>query len=94
MGNQQSLLTLNLSGGQRQEIRNGVAGVRVDADGTVTAMATLNCFIDADWFFPALSLQALQTDPTLIISLGGAQRAAKRLRGERMHAGRGDLGFQ
>src|SRR5208337_5270180 len=33
-GNAQSLITLNLSGGQRQEIRNGVMGVSVGADGT------------------------------------------------------------
>jgi hypothetical protein len=72
-GNAQSLVTLNLSGGQRQEIRNGVAGVSVGADGTPHAMANHNCFIDADWFFPALSLQALASDPTLVISLIGQE---------------------
>ena len=72
-GNAQSLVTLNLSGGQRQEIRNGVAGVSVGADGTPHAMANHNCFIDADWFFPALSLGALASDPTLVITLVGQE---------------------
>ena len=69
----QSAVTLNLSGGTRQEIRNAVAGVSVGADGTPQAMANHNCFIDADWFFPALSLQALASDPTLVISLVGQE---------------------
>jgi hypothetical protein len=72
-GNTQGLITLNLSGGQRQEIRNGVQGASVGADGTATAMATHNCFIDANWFFPALSLSALATDPTQVITLVGQQ---------------------
>jgi hypothetical protein len=66
-GNAQSLITLNLSGGQRQEIRNGVQGAWVGPDGTPHAAGTHNCWIDADWFFPPLTLQALQTDPTLIV---------------------------
>jgi hypothetical protein len=36
-------------------------------------MATHNCFIDANWFFPALSLSALATDPTQAITLVGQQ---------------------
>jgi len=72
-GNTQSLVTLNLSGGQRQEIRNGAAGVWVGPDGTPHAMATHNCFIDADWFFPAFSLAALASDSTLVISLVGQE---------------------
>ena len=42
-GNVQSLLTLSLDGGQRQEIRNGAAGVWVGTDGAPHAMATHNC---------------------------------------------------
>ena len=72
-GNAQSLITLNLSGGQRQEIRNGVEGARVGADGTAAAIATHNCFIDANWFFPALSLSALASDPTQIAVYAGQQ---------------------
>jgi hypothetical protein len=72
-GNAQSLITLNLSAGQRQEIRNGIAGAWIGPDGTATALATHNCFIDANWFFPALSLSALATDPTQVITLVGQQ---------------------
>jgi hypothetical protein len=70
-GNAQSLVTLNLSGGQRQEIRNGVAGVWSGPDGTAHAMATHNCWTDANWFFPGLALQALSADPTLVVSYLG-----------------------
>jgi hypothetical protein len=72
-GNAQSLITLNLSGGQRQEIRNGIAGAWTGPDGTARALATHNCIIDADWFFPALSLSALASDPTEVITLVGQQ---------------------
>ena len=73
LGNAQSLVTLNLSGGQRQDIRNGIAGVYIGPDGIAHAMATHNCFIDANWYFPPLSLAALATDPTQIITLVGQQ---------------------
>jgi hypothetical protein len=76
-GNAQSLVTLNLTGGQRQEVRNGVAGMWVGPDGTPHAMAGDNCFLDADWFFPAFSLAALAGDPTLVI----------RFIGQEIHAG-------
>jgi hypothetical protein len=72
-GNGQSLVTLNLSGGQRQEIRNGVAGAWSGPDGTQHPMATHNCFLDAAWFFPAFSLAALASDPTLVVSLVGQE---------------------
>ena len=64
-GNQQSLLQLNLSGGTREEIRNGPAGAWIGPDGTAHSMVTDNCLNDADWFYPVLTLEALQTDPTL-----------------------------
>jgi hypothetical protein len=70
-GNGQGLVTLNLTGGQRQEIRNGVAGIWSGPDGTAHAMATHNCWTDAAWFFPGLALQALSADPTLLVSYLG-----------------------
>ena len=66
-GDADSIVTLNLSGGQRQEIRNSVQGAWVGPDGTPHATGIHNCWIDADWFFPALTLHAMQTDPTLIV---------------------------
>jgi hypothetical protein len=73
LGNQQSAVTLNLTNGERQEIRNDGAGVWIGSDGTVHAMAMHNCFIDADWFFPAFSLLALASDPTMVITLVGQE---------------------
>jgi len=72
-GNMEGLVTLNLSGGQRQEIRHGAAGVWIDSGGTPHPVAPQNCNVDAAWFFPALSLAALKTDSTLIITLVGQQ---------------------
>lgn len=71
LGNQMSSVTLNLTNGQRKEIRSGIQGVWVGADGTNHAIASHNCFIDASWFYPAFTLVALATDPTLSIVLEG-----------------------
>lgn len=66
LGNKESLVTLNLASGTRQEIRNGNAGVWTGPDGNPHAMAIHNCWVDAAWFFPALTLSALASDPTLM----------------------------
>ena len=73
LGNQQSKVTLNLTNGQRQEIRAGTAGVWVGPDGTAHYMASHDCFIDASWFYPAFTLVAMASDPTLSISLVGQE---------------------
>ena len=73
LGNQQSRVTLNLTNGQRQEIRSGIEGRWLGADGTAHYLASHNNFVDAAWFYPAFILQALATDPTLSISLVGQQ---------------------
>jgi hypothetical protein len=70
-GNQESLVQLNLSGGARQEIRNGRAGAWSGPDATVHSMANHNCLTDASWFFPALMLQAIAADPQLSVSYLG-----------------------
>ena len=64
-GNQQSLVTLSLTNGPRQEVRNGFAGAWSGVDQIPQLMAPHNCWSDANWFFPSLTLQALQADPTL-----------------------------
>jgi hypothetical protein len=73
LGNQLSSVTLNLTNGQRQEIRNGIAGVWVGPDGTAHNMVSHNCFVDASWFYPAFTLVALASDPTLSIVLVGQE---------------------
>jgi hypothetical protein len=70
-GNRQSLVQLNLSGGTRQEIRDGPAGAWSGPDGTAHSMASHNCLTDAPWFFPALILEALQADSTLGVAYLG-----------------------
>jgi hypothetical protein len=72
-GNVASNLTLNLSGGPRNEMRNGPAGVWSGIDGVRYAMALHNCWPDADWFYPALSFQALSTDPGLGLAYVGPE---------------------
>jgi len=69
--NQESIVQLNLSGGIRQEIRNGPAGAWSGPDATVHAMANHNCLTEASWFFPALTLEAIAADPTLAVSYLG-----------------------
>jgi len=73
LGNQQSRVTLNLTNGQRQAIRSGIAGVWAGADGTPHAMGSHNSFIDADWFYPAFTLGALANDPTFAVGLVGEE---------------------
>jgi len=72
-GNSQSRMVLNLPGGQRQEIRNGPAGVWIGPDGEPHAMAVHNCWTEAPWFFPALSLQALFRDPEVSVLYAGLE---------------------
>ena len=78
LGNQESLVQLNLSGGSRQEIRNGPAGAWSGPDGTAHSMATNNCWMDASWFFPALTLEAVATDPQTNVSYLGADTSKGR----------------
>jgi hypothetical protein len=77
-GNQQSLVQLNLSGGQRQEIRNGPAGAWSGPDGTAHSMALHNCWADASWFFPALTLEAVATDPQTAVAYLGTDTSKGR----------------
>ena len=58
-GNLMSLVQLNLSGGTREEVRNGNAGSWIGPDGTAYSMALHNCWTDASWFFPTLTLEAI-----------------------------------
>lgn len=72
-GNAQSLVTLNITGGTRQEIRNGPSGAWSGPGGTQHPMAAHNCWTDAPWFFPGLSLQALANDPQVSVSYVGLE---------------------
>jgi hypothetical protein len=77
-GKQQSLVQLNLGGGPRQEIRNGPAGAWSGPDGTAHSMAIHNCWTDASWFFPALTLEAVAADPQTNVSYLGTDTSKGR----------------
>ena len=61
-----SRVALNLSGGQRLEIRNGAAGDWIGPDGILHPMAKRYCWTDATWFFPGLTLQTSISDPQVV----------------------------
>lgn len=71
LGAEQSRVTLNLDNGQRQEIRNGFMGVWSGTDGAAHLMATHNCWTDASWFYPLLTVEAASSDPTVSIMFAG-----------------------
>jgi hypothetical protein len=73
LGNQQSRLALSLTNGPRTEIRSGPAGDWIGPDGASHAMALHNCWSDAAWFYPGLSLQALSRDPGLGLAYAGPE---------------------
>lgn len=72
-GNLASRMNLSLANGQRTEIRNGAQGDWIGPDGVEHSMATHNCWPDADWFYPGLSFQALNSDPGLGMSYIGLE---------------------
>ncbi len=79
-GNMESRVLLNLSGGQRLEIRNDFAGAWSGVDGTLYATASQNCFTGASWFFPALTLQAALADTqSVVLYLGTDESKGKPL---------------
>jgi hypothetical protein len=77
-GNQQSLVQLNLSGGTRQEIRNGPAGAWSGPDGTAHSTTIHNCWTDASWFFPVLTLEAIANNSLTSVSYLGTDTSKGR----------------
>lgn len=72
-GNLASRMNLSLTEGQRTEVRNGAQGDWIGPDGVEHSMATHNCWPDADWFYPGLSFQALNSDSGLGMSYIGSE---------------------
>jgi len=75
-GQFESRLVMNLSSGNRSEIRNSLnnpQGEWIDADGNPNQYALHNCFTDAVWFFPALSSLASANDPHEAMSYVGLE---------------------
>lgn len=73
-----SQITISTNAGNRSEARlwDGTwpSGQWTGLDGQQHPMARINCWSDAVWFFPALSLLADYADPTLIFTDLGQQQ--------------------
>ena len=76
-GTGESRIDLHLSGGIRTEIRNDSSGSpqgeTLAPDGSTEQWAKHNCWINASWFFPALSLLASTGDPSVIFTYVGLE---------------------
>jgi len=76
-GTSASRMDLNLSGGNRTEIRNDSTdspqGETITTDGTTVPWGQHNCWVNASWFFPALSILAATSDPSVIFSFVGTE---------------------
>jgi hypothetical protein len=76
-GTGEGRIDLDLSGGLQSEIRNDLAASFPQGEsivgGTGTQWATHNCWINASWFFPALSFLSTTSDPTLIFAYVGQE---------------------
>jgi hypothetical protein len=77
-GNTSSQITLTTNAGNRSEARNwdsnGPSGQWTGLDGQPHPMAQHNCWTDAVWFFPALSMLSDHSDPNMIYSDLGAEQ--------------------
>jgi hypothetical protein len=76
-GTGESRIDLNLSGGTRAEIRNdspgSPQGETVAPDGSLQRWAEHNCWINASWFFPTLSILAATSDSSVVLSYVGVE---------------------
>jgi hypothetical protein len=76
-GIHESRVDLNLSGGSRTVVRNDTgafpSGASARGGEPLTASALHNCWISPSWFFPALSLLSLPSDPSLVVSYVGRE---------------------
>lgn len=77
-GMNESRIDLNLNGGTRSDVRNTSNGIPAGAwakdSGAVTPYATHNCWVDAAWFFPALSSLTQTAHPNFIFKYVGLEQ--------------------
>lgn len=72
----QSRMDLTFPGGNRSDIRNDAVvpqGEWIDASGTAHPYALHNCWNDANWFFPALSLLGQTANSSVVLSYIGPE---------------------
>ena len=73
LGHLESLVVLNLSGGQRQEIQNGSQAALTGIDGQQQLAPLHNSLNPAAWFFPALLVEGLIQDTSYSITYAGVE---------------------
>ena len=77
LGSSESRMDLSLSDGARGEIRTSPSGAPqgqwLAPSGSYYSMAAHNCFTDAAWFFPALTVLSQTLNPNLSITYIGQQ---------------------
>jgi hypothetical protein len=75
-GQYESRLDLNLSSGNRSEIRNSSnspQGEWIGSDGTPSRYTSFNCLTDTVWFFPVFSSLASANDPNQTLTYIGLE---------------------
>jgi len=74
----ESRVDLNLSSGTRSDVRNTASGAPGGAwqknGGTSTSYASHNCWVDASWFFPALSSLTQTANPIFVFKYVGHEQ--------------------
>jgi hypothetical protein len=80
LGTSNSRMDLSLSDGTFSEMRTAQSGAPqgqwLATNGSYNNMATHNCFTDAAWFFPALSILSQLSNPNLIATYVGPETKA------------------
>jgi hypothetical protein len=94
LGHLESLVVLNLSGGQRQQIQNGIQAASTGPDGQPQLAPLHNSLNPAAWFFPALLIEGLIQDTSYSVTCVGAENlngaSVQHLRAVRTLPGHGD----
>jgi hypothetical protein len=73
LGHLDSLVVLNLSGGQRQQVQNGSQAASTGPDGQQQLAPLLNSLNPAAWFLPALVIEGLLQDPSYSVTYSGIE---------------------
>jgi hypothetical protein len=94
LGDLESRVVLNLSGGQRTQIQNGQQAASVGANGQQQILPIHNSLNPAAWFFPALLVQGLIQDPSYSVAYVGQETlngaSVQHLRATRTVPGKSD----
>ncbi len=96
LGHLDSLVALNLSGGERQQVQNGSQAASSGPDGQQQVAPLHNSLNPAAWFFPALFVEGLIQDASYSVTYVGAENldgaSVQHLQAVRAMPGQGDAG--